>query len=105
MSIVKKYVEYLKDNPKGYWFKREVWGLGWTPSRREGWVVIVGYALYLVWITTDFADEILSGMLPNDEPLMFMGKVAVSTLLLLWLCYRKGEPLRWQWGFPKDKIG
>lgn len=26
MNYFKKYKEYLKDNPKGYWFKRKLYG-------------------------------------------------------------------------------
>jgi hypothetical protein len=34
--MFKKYIEYLKDNPQGYWFKRKVWGWGWTPVTWQG---------------------------------------------------------------------
>lgn len=103
MNIVEKYIAYLKDNPKGYWFRREVWGWGWTPARREGWLVVAAYSLYIVWLTTNFMNETLSGASPSDEPASFITKVLVATLVLAAFCYWKGEPPRFQWGFPKDR--
>ena len=45
MNIFKKYSEYLRDNPEGYWFKRKLYGWGWTPARWQGWVVLVVYII------------------------------------------------------------
>lgn len=36
MSLIKNCVEYLKDNPEGYWFKRKLYGWGWTPAKWQG---------------------------------------------------------------------
>jgi hypothetical protein len=33
MKLFKEYTDYLKDNPQGYWFKRKLYGWGWTPAR------------------------------------------------------------------------
>jgi hypothetical protein len=38
------YIEYLKNNPKGYWFKRKLCGWGWVPVKWQGWFVL------LVWV-------------------------------------------------------
>ncbi|HZX50161.1 MAG TPA: hypothetical protein VFE94_03385 [Candidatus Paceibacterota bacterium] len=57
MSIFDDYIAYAKDNPKGHWFKRKLFGWGWTPVTRQGWAVVhkrfelfsrpVGYGRYL----------------------------------------------------------
>ena len=41
--MLKKYFDYLKDNPEGYWFKRKWFGWGWTPATWEGWVATIIY--------------------------------------------------------------
>ena len=38
--MFKKYWQYLKDNPEGYWFKRKLYGWGWVPVKWQGWLVI-----------------------------------------------------------------
>ena len=43
MKLIQDHIEYLKDNPEGYWFKRKLYGYGWTPATREGWFVLVVY--------------------------------------------------------------
>lgn len=29
--MFKNYLDYIRDNPHGYWFKRKLYGWGWTP--------------------------------------------------------------------------
>ena len=31
--MFKNYLDYIRDNPKGYWFKRKPFGYGWTPVK------------------------------------------------------------------------
>jgi len=37
--MLKKYIAYLKDNPKRYWFKAKMYGWGWTPVKWQDWLV------------------------------------------------------------------
>ena len=30
------FKEYIRNNPKGYWFKRKLYGWGWFPVKWEG---------------------------------------------------------------------
>lgn len=41
--MFKKYLDYIRDNPHGYWFKRKPFGWGWTPVKWQGWLVILVY--------------------------------------------------------------
>lgn len=93
MNIFKKYVEYLKDNPEGYWFKRKLYGWGWTPVRWQGWVVIlVAIAFLFLGVYVGETD---------DAPgATFLGLLLMLGIILFF-GYKKGEKPRWQWGQPK----
>ena len=98
--MIKKYINYLKDNPEELWFKRKLYGWGWTPARWQGWVVILVYVILFVKIFTgiDKNSHSVSDTLINMA-LPFL----VSTTILLFICYKTGEKPRWQWGIPKKK--
>lgn len=85
---------YSVHMPTKLWFKRKRYGWGWTPSTWEGWAVIVGYivlvALFGATIDRDSA--------PMEVFATFALPVVLLTLTLIRICYRKGEPPRWQWG-------
>lgn len=94
MDLLEEYITYLKDNPKGYWFKRKLYGIGWVPARWQGWAVLASYLLVvlgLVLLTpADLPDELVLSHI--------LIPVFSATALLLAICWRMGEPLRWQWG-------
>ncbi len=98
MSIFREYIAYLKDNPKGYWFKRKLYGWGWTPARWQGWVTLIIFIAGIIWnaIRLDSASHSVSDTLINVVPQTF-----VLLLLLLVICYKTGEKPKWQFGFPK----
>jgi uncharacterized membrane protein YhaH (DUF805 family) len=91
MNAYKKYIAYLKDNPEGYWFKRKLYGWGWTPAKPEGWFVLIAYGAFIIFV---------AARLESQEITMqdFFAPLAISTMLLIWICYIKGEKPRWQWG-------
>jgi hypothetical protein len=97
MNIIKEHIEYLKDNPEGYWFKRRLYGWGWIPATREGWGIL---ALYLAAIIA-FAFTIDENSPPREIVFTFVFPVAVLTLLLIRICYKTGEKPKWMWGPPK----
>lgn len=93
MSIFKRYIEYLNDNSEGYWFKRKIYGWGWTPAKWQGWVVL------LVWLVFFyFAVEKM-----DHEWLKNTAVIIIATGLLIYVCYKKGEKPKWQWGFGNNK--
>lgn len=96
------YLAYVKDNPEGYWFKRRPYGLGWIPATKEGWFVLcifMGFILFTAF--TSFGP-----VEPTTEELhWFLLKILGAVGLLLAICYRTGEPLKWMWGFPDEDRG
>ena len=98
---LKEYKEYIKDNPEGYWFKRKLYGWGWTPARWQGWVVLLVYVVSILKISliVDYTSHSVSDTLIG----MFVPFILL-TALLFYICYKKGEAPRWQWGYiPREK--
>jgi len=95
--MFKKYTEYLKDNPQGYWFKNKIYGWGWTPAKWQGWATILIFVVLLVlnFLRIDFTSHSTS-----DTVRPFIIQAAVLILVLIFVCYKKGEKPRWQWGIP-----
>jgi len=92
--MFKKYIEYYKNNPEGYWFKRKLFGWGWVPVKWQGWlVVIAGIIIAIAGIYVGDTD---------DAP----GAALIGILLMIGLIiifgYWKGEKPRWQWGLRDD---
>lgn len=98
MNCFREYVRYIKDNPEGYWFKRKLYGYGWTPARREGWLVLLGYLVFVLGLV------ILQAPNTSDEDVIsnIVIPVAIATILLVVISWKKGEPLKWQWGKSRD---
>ena len=89
---MKKYIDYLKDNPKGYWFKRKVYGWGWVPVTWEGVLVIMA-AVAIIY--AGFATFI------NRNPATSVRILVLTLAALMAVCYIKGEKPKWQWGLKK----
>lgn len=94
--MLTRYVEYLKDNPQGYWFKAKLYGWGWTPAKWQGWVVISAYIAAVIL----FALTIDDNSPPREIAFTFVLPVLILTVALIRICYKKGEKPRWQWGPP-----
>lgn len=76
---------------KKYWFAAKRYGLGWgLPLTWQGWVTLGGYFLLLGATHYIFP--------PALAPIQFSLLVLSETVLLVVICYRTGEPLRWRWG-------
>ena len=88
MKIIKNYVEYLKDNPEGYWFKRKLYGWGWTPAKWQGWFAILVWLVLFVFAVEKMDHEWLKNLIV----------IIIMTGLLIYVCYKKGEKPKWQWG-------
>ena len=83
-------------NKKKLWFASKKYGIGWgLPVSWEGWVVLMGY-LILVLVATPFLEK---------SPILFplyMIYLFVLTGILILICYKRGEPMKWRWG-DKDR--
>jgi hypothetical protein len=77
------------------WFKRKLYGYGWTPASGEGWLVLV---LYIVFNTKNFLEIYSVSESTKDSLLSFAPLFILSTALLICICIRYGEKPRWQWG-------
>ncbi len=97
-NIFEEYVAYIKDNPKRYWFKRRLYGWGWTPATWEGWLSILVFLGAIV----GNAFRVDSASYSTEE---FLWQVIPATFilvgLLIGLCFWKGESPKWMWGIPK----
>lgn len=94
MTLIKQHIEYLRDNPQGYWFKSKLYGYGWTPARPAGWFTIGTYFIFLLGIVW-YLD---SSVVVEQSADIFITAIVGATALLLAVCWKTGEPLKWQWG-------
>ncbi len=93
--MFKKYVDYIKNNPEGYWFKRKLYGWGWTPAKWQGWAVLAAF-IALVCIDTSILDSN-----PQPSPVqitLFFAKIILNVAILILICYKTGEKPKWMWG-------
>lgn len=95
--MFEEHIAYLKDNPKGYWFKAKLYGWGWVPVKWQGWAVI---AVYIAAVSC-FAFTIDESSPVREVVFTFLLPITLLTFTLIRICYAKGEKPRWQWGPPK----
>lgn len=76
---------------KPYWFPAKKYGYGWgTPVTKEGWFVMVGYIVLVIAISL---------LIPPDRNLKaFLLSFFILTTVLIFICWKKGEPPKWRWG-------
>ena len=76
---------------KPYWFPAKRFGWGWSwPTAWQGWVVIVTYFSLLM------AGAI--GLRPYYGAIWFVIYTMALSVVLLAICWLKGEPPQWRWG-------
>ena len=104
MHLIRTYLDYLKDNPQGYWFRRKLYGWGWTPARWQGWATLAIFTGVFAWILVPFLNYATEHQdVPADIMASYLAKVFIWVFLLIAICYKTGEPPKWQWGFPDKK--
>lgn len=99
--MLKEYIAYLKDNPKGYWFKRKLYGWGWVPVKWQGWCVTLLYILLIISLVLTREEAIPGNPDSGSNFLTFALPIIVLTILFIVVAYKKGEKPRWQWSKPK----
>ena len=76
--------EHLK-----YWFPAKRYGWGWgLPSAWQGWVVIAAFAILLL------GGAVM--LLPRYGSAVFVTYAACLCVLLVVVCWLKGEPPTWR---------
>ena len=95
--MFKNYIAYLKDNPEGYWFKRKLYGWGWTPATWQGWLIIGALLVFII------CQEMLFEFTAKGtiDIVLFLLNIFFSVVAVLLICKVKGEKPKWQWGLPK----
>lgn len=94
------YIKYIKDNPKGYWFRAKLYGWGWTPATWQGWAIIAIFLGYLLWISSALPVE---AELNNTILVDYYAKLALGVIVLIAICFKTGEKPHWSWGLKKKK--
>lgn len=98
--MFKGYLNYIKDNPNGYWFKAKLFGWGWTPAKWQGWAIMIVFIGIIFWIASKM-EAIVNPT--KAEILNYLLQITILVLILIVICYVKGEKPRWQWGLPKSE--
>jgi len=76
---------------KRYWFPAKRYGWGWgLPSSWQGWVVLVTFVGLMAFGAVVFP--------PDKQRIAYGVFVCTCSLLLVVVCWVKGEPPRWRWG-------
>lgn len=96
--MIKEYIEYIKDNPQKLWFKRKLYGWGWTPATWQGWLITFLYVVLLFL----FALTIDENSSSREIIFTFFLPLVILTSTLIRIAYKKGEKPRWQWGRNND---
>jgi len=69
------------------WFKRKTYGYGWIPVTWEGWAFTIAWAIALYLLIINI----------NQDWINLVVLIVMSGILFF-VCYKKGEKPRWQWG-------
>jgi uncharacterized membrane protein YhaH (DUF805 family) len=81
---------------KEIWFRRKTYGWGWTPANRKGWTVV------LIFLVLTIGGTVYWINMGTFELYPYMAFIILMNILLVILCWAKGEKPQWQWG-NKDK--
>ena len=79
----------MQPNEKQIWFPAKKYGWGWgLPNCRQGWFVFAAYIALLCAGTF---------LIPKHTTL-FLAYTTFISIILIVICYLKGEKPRWRWG-------
>lgn len=85
---------------KKLWFVRKSYGWGWTPSSWEGWLTILIFVM--LGVANFYRIDAVSHS-SSDTLVSFVPETLIMSLILIIICYLKGESPRWHWGNKTDK--
>jgi hypothetical protein len=92
----------VKDKKTKLWFRAKLYGWGWTPVTWQGWLVTLGYAIVIADQITSTVNYDKTGSGSVSDTMIYFGlNFILSTVLLLVICYMKGERAGWRWGGKK----
>lgn len=99
--MFKKYLDYLRNNPEHYWFKRKIWG--WVPATWHGWLVTFLYATLVITLILTREQAVPGDPNSGSNFLVFGLPIIILTSFFIFIVYKKGEKPKWQWGLSDDK--
>lgn len=88
----------MTEATKKLWFRAKSFGWGWVPISWQGWLVTLVYVLVLVWPVLRLDPKVHSA---NDFFANYVIIFIPATILLLLICYTKGETPKWRWNIKK----
>lgn len=101
--MFKKYVDYFRNNPNRYWFKRKIWGWGWVPVTWQGWLTTLLYVALILLLVLN-REEPIPGNPDSGSNFLVLGlPIILLTVAYIFIAYKKGEKPKWQWGLPDKK--
>lgn len=80
-----------QDQPKqNYWFKKKRFGFGWYPASKEGWIVMVIFTGFVLFLSLGLGQD------PTEEALVreFFVPFYSSIILFIVIAWKTGEPLK-----------
>lgn len=75
------------------WFRAKTYGWGWYPSTWQGFLVILVWAIIFTFLVIRFTKTL---DFVTNYSLIF-----ISLVILIYICYKKGEKPKWRWGKKK----
>lgn len=84
---------------KTIWFKAKRYGWGWYPVTWQGWLALIVFVAFQVW---NFLRIDATSHSNSDTIRPFIIQTFFAVIILIALCYWKGEKPRWSWGEDKD---
>jgi energy-coupling factor transporter transmembrane protein EcfT len=81
----------MKEEKRDIWFPAKQYGVGWEfPVTLQGWVVLMIYIL----LTTAGAFAVTKS---TERIIWFLPYILILTILLIFICWKKGEKMQWRW--------
>lgn len=74
---------------KEIWFKAKNYGYGWYPATWQAWIILA------IWLVI-FVFSLIS--IEKNNLLLRTLIIVISTWLLIWISWKKGEKAKWRWG-------
>ena len=79
----------MQPTGKTIWFPAKKYGWGWgLPNCWQGWLVVAAYLALLC----------AGAILISKQIEIFLAYTTVLSIILMVICYLKGEKPRWRWG-------
>lgn len=86
-TLMNAYMPKQKKKPEHIWFRRKVYGWGWTPSTWQGWSITFGYIALIVL----FAMLVDGESSPYEVAFRFALPCLLLTILFMQIASKTGE--------------